>query len=57
MSMQKGMGEITTAADEMLKGHKDVLIFNAQEYEKSNFNKITDIFRRDMLKIELVSRL
>lgn len=57
MSMQKGMGEITTAADEMLKGHKDVLIFNAQKYEKSNFNKITDIFRRDMLKIELVSRL
>ncbi|OCG76813.1 lipid A export permease/ATP-binding protein MsbA [Gilliamella sp. Occ4-3] len=57
MSMQKGMGEITTSADEMLKGHKDVLIFNAKEYEKNNFNKITNIFRRDMLKIEMVSRL
>ena len=57
MSMQKGMGEIITAADEMLKGHKDVLIFNAKESEKSNFNKITNIFRCDMLKIELISRL
>lgn len=56
-SMQKGMGEIITAADEMLKGHKDVLIFNAKESEKSNFNKITNIFRCDMLKIELISRL
>ena len=57
MSMQKGMGEITTAADEMLKGHKDVLVFNAKEFEKNNFNKITNIFRCDMLKIELISRL
>ena len=57
MSMQKGMGEITTAADEMLKGHKDVLVFNAKEFEKTNFNKITNIFRCDMLKIELISRL
>lgn len=56
-SMQKGMGEITAAADEMLKGHKEVLVFNAQEYEKNNFNKTTDLFRRGLLRIELVSRL
>jgi ATP-binding cassette, subfamily B, bacterial MsbA len=56
-SMQKGMGEITSAADEMLKGHKEVLVFNAKEYEKNNFNQITDIFRRGLLKIEFVSRL
>ncbi|MCX8726400.1 lipid A export permease/ATP-binding protein MsbA [Gilliamella sp. B2838] len=56
-SMQQGMGQITTATDEMLKGHKEVLIFNAQKYEKRNFNYITDGVRRGMLKIELVSRL
>jgi ATP-binding cassette, subfamily B, bacterial MsbA len=56
-SMQKGMGEITTAADEMLNGHKEVLIFNAKDYEKRNFSQITDIVRRGVLKIELVSRL
>ena len=56
-SMQKGMGEITAAADEMLKGHKEVLVFNAQQYEKDYFNQIADLFRRGLLKIELVSRL
>lgn len=56
-SMQKGMGQITTAADEMLKGHKEVLIFNAKEYEKRNFNNITDTMRRNILKIVLVSGL
>ncbi|OCG17024.1 lipid A export permease/ATP-binding protein MsbA [Gilliamella sp. WF3-4] len=56
-SMQQGMGQITTASDEMLKGHKEVLIFNAREYEKGNFNYITDCVRRGMLKIEVVSRL
>ena len=56
-SMQAGMGQITIATDEMLKGHKEVLIFNAKEYEKNNFNRITDSVWRGMLKIEIVSRL
>ncbi|KDN10318.1 lipid A export permease/ATP-binding protein MsbA [Gilliamella sp. Imp1-1] len=56
-SMQQGMGQITTASDEMLKGHKEILIFNAREYEKRNFSYITDCVRRGMLKIEVVSRL
>lgn len=56
-SMQAGMGQITIASDEMLKGHKEVLIFNAKEYEKNNFNRITDSVRRGMLKIEIISRL
>lgn len=56
-SMQQGMGQITTASDEMLKGHKEILIFNAKDYEKSNFTNITNLVRLGMLKIELVSRL
>jgi ATP-binding cassette, subfamily B, bacterial MsbA len=56
-SMQQGMGQITTASDEMLKGHKEILIFNAREYEKRNFNYITDCVRRGMLKMEIISRL
>ncbi|OCG18736.1 lipid A export permease/ATP-binding protein MsbA [Gilliamella sp. App4-10] len=57
ISMQKGIGTITTAADEMLKGHKEILIFNAQKYEKNNFYSINEVFRRGILKIVLVSGL
>ena len=57
LSMQKGMGEITSSADEMLKGHKEVLIFNAKNYENKNFNNITETVRKGILKIELISRL
>ena len=57
LSMQKGIGNITTAADEMLKGHKEILVFNAQKYEKNNFYIINKIFRRSLLKIVLVSGL
>jgi len=41
----------------MLKGHKEVLIFNAKEYEKQNFAEITNTVRKSMLRIEFVSRL
>lgn len=57
VSMQKGIGSITTAADEMLKGHKEILVFNAQKYEKNNFYSINKIFRGSLLKIVLVSGL
>lgn len=57
VSMQKSIGSITTAADEMLKGHKEILIFNAQQYEKNYFYSINKIFRRSLLKIVLVSGL
>ena len=56
-SMQQGMGQIAIASDEMLKGHKEVLIFNAKDYEKRNFNNISNNFRKGMLKLEIVSRL
>lgn len=57
LSMQKGIGDITTAADEMIKGHKEILIFNAQNYEKNNFYAINKYFRKSILKIILVSGL
>lgn len=56
-SMQRGMGQISIASDEMLKGHKEILIFNAKKYEKNNFYNLNDGFRRGMLKIEIISRL
>ena len=57
ISMQKGIGTITTAADEMIKGHKEILVYNAQKYEKENFYTINKIFRRGLLKIVLISGL
>lgn len=56
-SMQQGMGQISIASDEMLKGHKEILIFNAKKYEKRNFYDLNNGFRRGMLKIEIISRL
>ena len=57
ISMQKSIGTITTTADEMIKGHKEILVYNAQKYEKENFYTINEIFRRGLLKIVLVSGL
>ena len=57
ISMQKNIGSIATVADEMMKGHKEILVYNAQKYEKENFYVVNKIFRRDILKIILVSGL
>ena len=57
LSIQKGMGSISAATDEMLKGHKEILIFNAQQYEKNNFYNINRIFRHGILKKTLVAGL
>lgn len=57
VTMQKGMGNIAIAADEMLKGHKEILLFNSQKYEKNNFHSINKIFRKGVLKIALVAGL
>ena len=32
-NMQNTMGQVTTSAEQMLKGHKEVLIFGGQEVE------------------------
>lgn len=55
--LQNMAGTITTETDEMLKGHKDILIYNAQDYEKAQFKKTIEQARRLKLKMTAISTL
>lgn len=56
-NIQNSMGNVTSAAEQMLKGHKEVLIFGAQEVEKENFKKVSNHIRRQGMKMVSVSAL
>ncbi|WVD65233.1 lipid A export permease/ATP-binding protein MsbA [Orbus sturtevantii] len=56
-TIQRSIGTITTVTDQMLKGHKEVLIYNAKQQEKDNFKDTSDVVRRGMLKIAAISSL
>ncbi len=44
-NMQNTMGQVTTSAEQMLKGHKEVLIFGGQEVETKRFDKVSNRMR------------
>lgn len=50
-NMQNAMGSVTTSAEQMLKGHKEVLIFGGQETEKSRFDKVSNHMRQQSIKL------
>lgn len=56
-NMQNSMGGVTASVEQMLKGHKDIIIFGAQEVEINNFNKVSNHFRRSGMKLVSVSAL
>ncbi|WP_313159265.1 ABC transporter transmembrane domain-containing protein, partial [Mixta calida] len=41
-NMQNTMGQVTTSAEQMLKGHKEVLIFGGQDVEAKRFDKVSN---------------
>lgn len=41
-NMQNTMGQVTTSAEQMLKGYKEVLIFGGQEVETKRFDKVSN---------------
>ena len=55
--IQNSMGAVTSTAEQMLKGHKEVLIFGAQETEISRFNKVSNYIRRQGMKMVSISAL
>lgn len=55
--IQSLAGQITTETDQMLKGHKEVLIYNAQESEKQHFTQTTNDARKTNLKMLAISSL
>lgn len=48
--MQNTMGQVTTSAEQMLKGHKEVLIFGGQEVETKRFDKVSNRMRLQGMK-------
>lgn len=56
-NIQNSMGEVTSSAEQMLKGHKEVLIFGAQDTEISHFRKVSNTIRRHGMRMVSISAL
>lgn len=56
-NIQNSMGNVTSSAEQMLKGHKEVLIFGAQEVEDANFREVSNHIRRQGMKMVSVSAM
>lgn len=56
-NMQNSMGNITMSVEQMLKGHREIIVFGAQDEETNNFEKISNKFRQDSMKLVSISAL
>ncbi len=54
-NMQNTMGQVTTSAEQMLKGHKEVLIFGGQQVETKRFDKVSNHMRQQSMKMVAAS--
>ncbi len=50
-NMQDAMGKVTTSAEQMLKGHKEVLSFGGQKIEEARFNTVSNQMRQQTMKL------
>jgi len=50
-NLQNAMGLVTTSSEQMLKGHKEVLMFGGQEVEKGKFDEVSNTVRRQNMKM------
>ncbi|MGO4998594.1 lipid A ABC transporter ATP-binding protein/permease MsbA [Oceanisphaera sp. W20_SRM_FM3] len=49
--MQDAMGNITSNTEQMLKGHKEVLMFNGQQVEAERFHGVSNAVRQQNMKM------
>jgi subfamily B ATP-binding cassette protein MsbA len=50
-NMQTTMGKVTTASEQMLKGHKVVLTYGGQDVEKERFDTVSNQMRQQTMKL------
>lgn len=50
-NMQNTMGQVTSHAEQMLKGHKEVLMFGGQQVETDRFDQVSNKMRRQGMKM------
>ncbi|WP_032092945.1 lipid A ABC transporter ATP-binding protein/permease MsbA [Necropsobacter rosorum] len=56
-NMQNSMGELTSMAEQMLKGHKVVLSFGGQNLEEERFNHVSNDMRRKGMKVMMADAI
>ncbi|AMA65120.1 Lipid A export ATP-binding/permease protein MsbA [Candidatus Arsenophonus lipoptenae] len=56
-NIQTGMGQLTASAEQMLKGHKEVLIFGGQKVETERFSKVSNHMRWQTMKMVTASSI
>ncbi|MGF1750521.1 MULTISPECIES: lipid A ABC transporter ATP-binding protein/permease MsbA [Vibrio] len=56
-NMQTSMGEMTTSAEQMLKGHKVVLTYGGQEVEGERFDSMSNQMRQQTMKMVAASAI
>jgi len=50
-NLQNAMGLVTTSSEQMLKGHKEVLMFGGQNIENEKFKRISNTVRTQNMKM------
>lgn len=55
--LQEAMGAVTVRAEQMLKGHREVLLFGAQAIESQRFAGVSNQMRQQKMKIVATSAL
>lgn len=50
-NIQNAMGSVTTSSEQMLKGHKEVLMFGGQKVENKKFEKVSNTVRSQKMKM------
>ncbi|MGL4206001.1 MAG: lipid A ABC transporter ATP-binding protein/permease MsbA [Aeromonadaceae bacterium] len=55
--IQHAMGNITTSTEQMLRGHKEVLMFGGQEVERERFDQVSNHVRHQNMKMVVVDAL
>lgn len=56
-TMQNSMGNVTMSVEQMLKGHREIILFGAQNEESNHFAKVSNRFRRDTMRLVSISAL
>ena len=52
--IQHALGSITTSTEQMLRGHKEVLMFGGQEVESRRFDQVSNHMRNQNMKMVVV---
>lgn len=56
-NMQNTMGQVTTSAEQMLKGHKEVLVFGGQKTETERFDTVSNQMRQQGMRLVSASSI